>query len=275
VDGRGDALVMAAKPGATWSTYGVQAWLDKNHDVGASHPIQSDPPGNTSGYETIIFDSGDGADPDTAWARISPSDPKVVQIAFKNTLLNGSDKFTWGAWAMDASMLNPGWFDYNDHFTAAEAGSPLIELTQYYPIKALAEVDNTCRWAVGFTPTGSEPGICPVPATPTPILPGTITGIVYYDFNTNSVYDNPPDYPIKSATVRLRSGNCASPGSVIGTTSTNSTGEYFFSEKAGKYCVDVNPDPAISWNIKSTPVTVTVTSGFGVTADFWYGYQIR
>jgi hypothetical protein len=57
----------------------------------------------------------------------------------------------------------------------------LIENPHYYPIKALAEVDNTCRWAVGFTPTGSEPGICPVPATPTPIVPGTISGVIFHN----------------------------------------------------------------------------------------------
>ncbi len=168
VDGRGDVLVMAAKPGAKWSTEGVRAWTDPNHDVGGAHPIQSDPPANTDGYEKIVFDQGVGTDPDAAWARISPSDPNSVQIAFKRGLINDSNHFTWGAWAMSESMFNPAWFDYNDHFTAAEAGSPLTELTQYYPLKAFAEVDNTCRWAVGFTPTGSEPGICPVPATPTP-----------------------------------------------------------------------------------------------------------
>lgn len=42
VNGRGDVLLMAAKPGAAWSTDGVRAWQDNNHDVGAAHPIQSD-----------------------------------------------------------------------------------------------------------------------------------------------------------------------------------------------------------------------------------------
>ena len=133
VDGRGDVLVMAAKPGTAWSTDGVKAWLDRNHDVGGAHPIQSDPPANTDGYETMVFDAGVGTDPDTAWARISPADPNIVQIAFKSTLINDADNFTWGAWAMNDSMLNPAWFDYNDHFTNAEAGSPLVRTDPVLP----------------------------------------------------------------------------------------------------------------------------------------------
>ncbi len=167
-DGRGDFLIMAQAPKSGWSTDGVRVWEDTNHDVGAIHPIQSDAPQNGDGYETVLFDQGHGSDPDLAWARIDPKDPKSVQIAFKRSLFNSANPFLWGAWAMDPSMLHPEWFDYNDHFTQAQAGSPLVELKQYYPLKALYEVDNTCRWAVGFIPTGNEPGICPVPATPTP-----------------------------------------------------------------------------------------------------------
>lgn len=270
VDGRGDVLVMAAKPGAAWSTDGVGVWKDNNHDVGGAHPIQSDPRANTDGYETVVFNQGNGANPDTAWARISANDPNSVQIAFKRSVINDSDHFTWGAWAMEASMFNPAWFDYNDHFTAAEAGSPLIELTQYYPIKALAEVDNTCRWAVGFTPTGSEPGICPVPITATPGMPATISGLVYYDSKLTGNYNHPPDYSIDGVDIRVRSGSYSSPGGIAATTTTNLEGIYSVTVAAGTYCVDVNPDFLGSWNQKASPVTVTVSSGGGATADFWY-----
>jgi hypothetical protein len=202
LDGRGDLLLMAKKPGATWSTDGVRVWTPSKNDVGGARPILSDPPSNTSGYDTLVFDQGVGSDPDAAWARVSPTDPNSVQLAIKNTLIKNAGTFMWGAWAMDDSMLHPDWFDYNDHFTLAQAGSPLIEDTTNYPLKALAEVDNTCRWAVGFVPTGNEPGICPVPATPTPkptatftpsptpIKPGAIAGTVYYNgTNSNLKYD--------------------------------------------------------------------------------------
>jgi hypothetical protein len=94
-------------------------------------------------------------------------------------LFNDANPYMWGAWAMDASMLHPDWFDYNDHFTLAQAGSP-IQGSADYPLQALYELDNTCRWAVGFTPTGNEPGICPVikpTATPTPLPTHTTTSI--------------------------------------------------------------------------------------------------
>ena len=72
----------------------------------------------------------------------------------------------WGAWAQMGG-LHPELFDYNDHFTLAQAGDPFPGNANY-PIKALAELDNTCRWAVGFTPNGSEPGLCQHAPTPTP-----------------------------------------------------------------------------------------------------------
>jgi hypothetical protein len=168
IDGRGDYLVMASdlKPG--WTTDGLWAWQDPNHDVGGIHPLQSDAPQHGDGYEVQLFNQGQGSDPDVAWARVSPLSPNSVQIALKRTLIQDSGHFLWGAWTMAPAMLHPDWFDYNDRYTQAEAGSPLLELTQYYPPKALFELDNTCRWAVGFTPIGTEPGVCPVPPTPTP-----------------------------------------------------------------------------------------------------------
>jgi len=270
VDGRGDVLVMAANPGAKWSTEGVRAWTDNNHDVGSSHPIQSDAPTSGDGYETLVFDNGSGTDPDAAWARVSPTDQNSVQIAFKRSLITDDDHFTWGAWAISASMFNQAWFDYNDHFTAAEAGSPLIEQTQYYPIKAFAEVDNTCRWAVGFTPIGNEPGICPVPPTPTPILPGSISGIVFHQINGDLIY-HPGDIIIPGATIRVRSGDCSSPGGVVTTGTTNAAGKYTVSVNPGKYCVDVSPDPIV-YNNKTPPQTVTVGSGAAVN-NVNFGYS--
>ena len=276
VDGRGDVLVMAANPGAIWSTEGVRAWTDNNHDVGSSHPIQSDAPTSGDGYETLVFDNGSGTDPDAAWARVSPTDQNSVQIAFKRSLINDDDHFTWGAWAISASMFNQAWFDYNDHFTAAEAGSALIEQTQYYPIKAFAEVDNTCRWAVGFTPIGNEPGICPVPATPTPeptitpVIPGIIQGIVFNNGINGDLILHSSSVKIVAANVRARAGGCGSPGSVVDTAMSNANGLYTLNVPAGTYCVDVSPDP-VSYSHKTAPQTVTVANGGSVTGiNFGY-----
>jgi len=272
LDGRGDMLVMASKPGATWSTDGVQVWNDTNHDVGGEHPIQSDPPANTDGYETVVFNQGVGTDSDAAWARISPTDPKSVQIAFKRTLINDSGHFLWGVWAMNESMFNPAWFDYNDHFTAVQAGSPLTEMTTYYPIKAMAQMDNTCRAALGFKPTGSEPGVCPVPVTPTPVPPakaGSISGEVYDNGINGGETLKPSSIPLVGIHVEARSGTCLSAAGVVGSADTNKSGMYTINVPAGSYCIMPNPAPVGKRG--GTPLNVTVLSG-GSVSNVNFGY---
>ncbi len=175
IDGRGEYLIWAAAPGGTeWTTDEVQVWTDKNNDVGGPVPVKSDMPGTRDGYEELSFDQGRGVDPDAAWARFSPEDPKRVQVAFKLATIANDIEFLWGVWA-DAGVKQPGWFDYDDHFTTAEAGSPLSNKAEY-PLKALAALDNTCRMSYGFTLLGTEPGACymPVPTT-TPTLTPTST----------------------------------------------------------------------------------------------------
>lgn len=282
VDGRGDWLIFATAPETEWSTDRVQVWRDTNHDVGDGSPIQSDPPQSGDGYETLVFDSGQGDDPDAAWARVSPTSSSSVEIAFKYSLIGSDNEFMWGAWA-DQGLVEPGWFDYNDHFSHDEAGSPLSGVAQY-PLKAVAEVDNTCRWPLGFTAEGDEPGVCPIPATPTPTVtvtptttPSTIAGIVFYD-NTGDLIYQSGEHGIAGVEVRVRSGDCGSPGGVVATTTTDSSGIYTASGlEPGTYCVDVPTDPpphAGSWTAQTGPTTVTLTPGeisntnFGY---FWFG----
>lgn len=273
LDGRGDMLVMAKKPGSSWSTDGVRVWTPSKNDVGGARPILSDPPSNTSGYDTLVFDQGVGSDPDAAWARVSPSDPNSIQIAFKNTLIKNSGTFMWGPWAMDDSMLHPDWFDFDDHFTLAQAGSPLIEDTQNYPLKALAEVDNTCRWVVGFTPTGNEPGICPVPPTPTPvptptpIRPGSISGTVFDNgINSDLSYHAGTSHPRSGIVVTVKSGSCGSGGGVVDTATTDGSGYFSFTLNPGTYCVS-----AAAPYTHTGPKTVKVPNGTAVhPVNFFY-----
>jgi len=160
-DGRGDWLIIVSNPSSTnWSTQGVQAWKDTDGDVGGNLPIVADKVvSNGDGYETLVFDQGKNSNnPDDAWARISPDDPKTLDLSFKLAMLGNSKSYTMGAWA--GSDLNPAMFDYNDHMTHAQAGDPNPTI-QLYSIKALSEIDNTCRLAIGFAPTGREPGLCP------------------------------------------------------------------------------------------------------------------
>jgi len=163
VDGGGDWLVLVSQPSSTdWSTTGVQVWFDTNDDVGGEITVNTDEqPSSGNGYETAFFDQDKGDDPDLAWARVSPEDINTVQIAAKLSLLAGDDTYLAGMWAGGA-ILDPALFDLNDHFTHEQAGAALIDLEIYYPIKAVAELDNSCRMAIGFQPKGNEPGLCPI-----------------------------------------------------------------------------------------------------------------
>ncbi len=161
-DGRGDYLIFTVAPSAQWSFSGVRVWTDSNNDVGNGAVGESDPPQVGDGYDTLIFDQGKGEKPDLVWARIDPANPNVVQIAFQFDLLGRRDPvFMWTAWA-SRDLFKPAWFDYNDHFTLPQAGSPDKTDIANYPINAIAALDNTCRGWIGFEPTGFEVGICPV-----------------------------------------------------------------------------------------------------------------
>lgn len=166
-DGRGDWLIGATSPAsAEWTTDGVEVWHDSNNDVGGLTPIVAEAPlSGIDGYDQLIFEAGHGDDPDAAWVRRDPTSAKRVQLAFKHSLIDSASTFLWGGWS-DEGVREPGWFDYNDHFTLAEAGSPLIN-NDHYPLAALFSVDNTCRWSYGFEPDTAYPGLCPLP-TPTP-----------------------------------------------------------------------------------------------------------
>jgi hypothetical protein len=167
IDGGGDWLILVSEPSLEgWSTNGVEVWFDSNNDVGGVKTMYSD---NTftegNGYETLVFGTSQGDDPDLAWGRISPQDPYAVEIAVKRSILEGDSSFMVGVWA-GTDDLNPALFDFNDHYTHEQAGTSLIEFEYFYPIKELSELDNTCRMAIGFQPLGNEPGLCPLPPKP-------------------------------------------------------------------------------------------------------------
>jgi hypothetical protein len=161
-NGRGEILILVDRPSsAEWSTQGIWVYTDANADIGGVSPFDADSAGATSdGYENVLFDQGSGDDPDLAWVRLDPNNPTSFQIAYKQALLGEVTKYTAGVLA--GTSLNPALFDYNDHFTHEQAGAANPDLPNFYPIKGLAEFDNTCRQAIGYDPTGLEPGLCPV-----------------------------------------------------------------------------------------------------------------
>ena len=159
-DGRGDFLVWGASPpDEHWTVNSVEVWQDSNFDVGGPHPLLSDAPWTGGdGYDRRLFSGGQGADPDLGWIRQIEGGAEV-QLAFKYSAIGSAPQFLWNGLA-DAGVRRPDWFDYNDHFTQAEAGSPLPIQSDFYPLQALWGVDNTCRDAYGFTPSGMELGLC-------------------------------------------------------------------------------------------------------------------
>lgn len=166
LDGGGDWLILASNPVSTdWTTDGVEAWFDANDDVGGAVAAATDEkPEFGDGYESFEFGPGVGSDSDLAWVRISSADPNIVHLAMKTDILNGSKRFLAGLWAGEDD-LDPSMFDLSDHFTHEQAGAALIELNVFYPIKEISAIDNTCRMAIGFQPTGREPGLCPLPGS--------------------------------------------------------------------------------------------------------------
>ena len=154
-DGRGDYSVWVANPAsAVWTTTGVTILNDSNNDVGGMDPANSETGWQGDGYDTTIANSN----PITAWARVSPTDSKVVQIAVYRNLIGEPMEFLWGAWA-DNGLKNPGQFDYDDFYTFKQAGSGYAE-SPYYSLKTVNSNDNTCRQAYGFEPKGKIPNLC-------------------------------------------------------------------------------------------------------------------
>jgi len=151
--GRGD-LVWGRGMGADWSTDTVAVYADPDKDVGGLNPLIANEWHIGDGYETKVAYQGDMA----AYARLAPGDPQVVQFAVNRALLDGAEKFLWGAWA-DRGWQNPGRFEYNDFIGPGAAGSP-IKYTNYYPVKDLYGLDNTCRRAYGFAPDYMIRGMC-------------------------------------------------------------------------------------------------------------------
>jgi hypothetical protein len=180
-NGAGDYLIWTRPPYTTeWSTSSVRVFQDSNGDTAGQSAIEADVNSNGNGYDSLVFDGSgtENADPDLAWVRLSPDQPGLVQIAFKQSLTGPA--FLLGV-VSDAGLKDVSRYDYADHIAEAEAGSP-VRNNIFFPLGSLYGVDNTCLEAIGIQTTGYEPKLCqpillpvntkePEPETvPTPIL---------------------------------------------------------------------------------------------------------
>jgi hypothetical protein len=183
-DGFGNFIILARPPFTSeWSTSTMQVFADQNRNTSGASSSRADAPYTSDGYETLLFDgeSQTGDDPDLAWVRMLNTGDATLQIAFKRSL--AGDVFLAGVVA-DAGLKDVGQMDYVDRFTEEDAGSSVRD-KKAYPLKALFAVDNTCRDAFGFQPTGYEPMICVGYAAP--IEPTKASGN-----NNNSNNPKPP-----------------------------------------------------------------------------------
>jgi hypothetical protein len=253
-DGRGEYLVWGEAPAGTdWTTDGVEAWKDSNSDVGGPHPQLTDAPwtgGN--GYDQKLFSGGQGADPDLVWIR-RMAGGDTVQLAFKYSAIGSAPQFLWNGLA-DWGVRQADWFDYNDHFTQADAGSPLPVQSDFYPLKSLSGIDNTCRDAYGFAPTGTEPGLCQ--------YYGTISGQLCWDIDHNGACDANELTIAVIAGDAISLGQGACPSSGYKAAVTDSQGRYAFADlAAGPYCLGFTHIPPPAVLINPNPMNVTLLPG--------------
>ena len=274
MDGRGNYLILVNNPAGTeWKMENVSAYKDSGKKVGGARPMAADAPSGYVGYDQTIFSLQNLGDPDAAWGRVSPKGGSLVEVAFKPGLIGGSKQFLWSVWA-DDGVKDAAKYDYNDHFTESEAGSPYQDGN--YPLKALALVDSTCREVYNFTPVANIPGLCalpptatPVPTvTPTPTLapsPGNVTGMVFGDNNNNGSRDAGDNPWCLTVSVIISPGACGSGGPGLNVPLDGSCNFNTGSLTAGQYCL------AASGTQLTTPGSVTVNVPAGGTANVLFG----
>ena len=279
LDGRGDFLFLCETPNQTeWAIEMASGYTDTNENVGGKQPTYPEAPIDGDGYDKVIFSLDVLTDPDGVWCRKAPGSEVKVDIAVKQTLIGSPKIFAWGVWA-DAALADPALFDYNDHFTYAEEGSP-YPVNSNYPIKALFLVDNTCRESYGFTPSGKIPGMCFIPTpeptatatqmpTATPARPGVIRGTLYWDTNNNGVRNAGEVYTAAcgTRTFYLKTGACGVAGTVFLRTGTG----FSFTVSPGTYCLYINNMTYITTPL---PIQITVTGANTYTRDIGHYYYI-
>lgn len=154
LDSRGDILILVKGLHSTeWTTEGVQVWQDENGDVGGQKPHRPDNQAG-NGYETLLFDAGQGEDADLAWARIDPENGAGIEFAFKPSLLPENQVFAWWTWTMLQTSVPQE-----------------LELVDSQSESTVWKMDNTCGWIYNSKPSRMLANICEftVPtATPEP-----------------------------------------------------------------------------------------------------------
>jgi hypothetical protein len=162
LDGRGDLLVLVSEPGKEsgkiWSTRGVQVWSDSNNDVGGERPKIAEGSVLADGYETLLFDERNGADPNGAWARVFMTGSAYLELAFRTDYLKEVISFKWWVWS-GYGVNSPDQFDLHDFYTLERSGDSYQGL-DFFPIKEIHSVDSSCANLWGSVPDPNDPDYC-------------------------------------------------------------------------------------------------------------------
>jgi hypothetical protein len=202
-----------------------------------------------------------------------------MQLAVKQTAI-GAKEFLWSAWT-DFDLAQSGLFDYNDSFTLQEAGSPYAA-NPNYPLKKLYGIDNTCRIAYGFTPLGSEPGLCGgaaptrtpataipqhptvTPVPPPPAQPGSINGLEFFDNNANGFFDA-GDEGRNDFELRLYQNATCSGSPYLGARPASDGNYNLTNLAAGTWCLRLETSYSV---LPGNPQPVNVPAGGAATVNF-------
>jgi len=278
LDGRGDYLLYCDVPNFTeWKIDTAHAFKDSNNDVGAKVPTYPDTSNPGDGYDQMIFAPSILDDPDGLWCRQRAGADIKVDIAIHKPLVGNPGQFAWGVWT-DLGLKQFAQFDYNDHYTFDQAGSPMAG-NSFYPLKAIHSLDNTCRESFGFEPVEEIPGMCFVP-TPTPTTeptnaptptntlpprPGTVMGVAFDDWNNDGIRQPTDPLTYYAVTIRLHSDFCGAGFHVLVGTTTNKS--YSFTVSPGNYCVYIVPSDNMT---TASSFSITITSSTTLHRDFGY-----
>lgn len=163
-DGRAEILLTTNPPYDTeFTADNVFVYIDLNGDVGGNIINRHDEFGG-DGFEAAIFDLSRRVfpldDPDLAWVRQTrDGDYPAVEIAYKKWIFKDrKERFLWSVLA-SSSGIDPTKLYFQDSFTAEQAGAANTD-DPNYPVKELAEFDNSCRVPLGFEAQGFEPLGC-------------------------------------------------------------------------------------------------------------------
>ena len=170
-DERGDFYVKVINPTFPqieqyWTQKDVFMWNDSDEDVGGSFPqIPNDKLPTQNGYDVEFFKLGekipDGPtfpynnDPPyggpNIYARISPSDPRIVEIAIRQSFVgNPSTAGNLRGWATKGNQA-AGQFYFNDWYNNAQIGDAYSD-EPHYPPQNFYEGDNSNGIGEGHLP---------------------------------------------------------------------------------------------------------------------------